>query len=393
MKILQAHNYYQFSGGEDVVLSAEHQLLSEKNHFVKQLLVNNNEIKNYSLIQKLKIVFSPSDSSIFQGKIKYILNSTNFDILHCHNFYPLLSPGLFYYSKSTTTANLLTLHNFRLLCANASLFRNNNICEECINKSLYCSLKYKCYRNSRIATFAVARMVETHKKMRTWQHEIDAYICLTEFSRRKFRQGGLPNDKLFIKPNFLEFDPGFEITTGKYFLFIGRLETVKGVQLLPEVAGQVSRPINVIGQGTLLQSFRNVNNLKYLGQQKRSNVMKHLHNAICLILPSLWYEMMPMTILEAFACAKPVIASRLGAMAELIQDGVTGLLFEPGSAEDLAKKMNWAIEHPEEMKQMGLNARREYERKYTAETNYKILIEIYQAAIENKKKRLRDARA
>lgn len=393
MKILQLHNYYQQPGGEDVVFAAEKDMLSAKVHDVYQYSKSNSEIDGYSFFQKLFLSLNLSHSYCGKSELSNLVIKKQFDILHVHNFFPLLSPSVFYTTTHSPTANVLTLHNFRLLCANAYLFREGHICEDCIGKSLYHSLKYKCYRNSRIATFALARMVEKHKKMQTWQKEIDAYICLTEFSRQKFVQGGWPADRLYIKPNFLEFDPGFQITSGEYFLFIGRLEQVKGAQLLPHVAGQVSQPINIIGQGPLAESLRNVRNLNYLGQSDRQSVIKKISGTTALVFPSILYETFGLSIIEAFACAKPVIASRLGAMAELIQDGVTGLLFEPGSAEDLAKKMNWAIEHPEEMKQMGLNARREYERKYTAETNYKILIEIYQAAIENKKKRLRDARA
>ena len=145
--------------------------------------------------------------------------------------------------------------------------------------------------------------------------------------------------------------------------------------------------ILVAGIGPLKENILQVNEIAYLGQLKHDDLLFKLKGCLALIFPSVWYETFGMLIIEAFSCGKPVIASNLGAMAELIEDGKTGLLFEPGNASDLAKKMNWAMEHKEEMKQMGINARREYEEKYTAEKNYGILLSIYEEAIKNSRKK------
>ncbi len=271
-----------------------------------------------------------------------------------------------------------TLHNYRMLCSNAYLFRKGKVCEECIIKGLYHGVKYGCYRNSRIQSFAVARMIEYHKRRGTFKDAVDGFICLSNFARKKFIEGSLPEDKLFLKPNFLFDDPGYSKNDECYFLFAGRLDETKGVNVLIEVAHKLpSVKFNVAGEGPLKEKIIAVSNIEYLGQLEKHDLFELIKNSSALIFPSILYENMPLTIIEAFVCGKPVIGSNLGATAEMIEDGKTGLLFEPGNAEALVEKIVWAIEHEDEMKQMGFNARKEYEEKYTAEKNYEMLMEIY----------------
>jgi glycosyltransferase involved in cell wall biosynthesis len=158
-----------------------------------------------------------------------------------------------------------------------------------------------------------------------------------------------------------------------YFLFAGRLDITKGLHIILNAISNVNESIKILvaGDGPCKSEIQNTSKIKYEGQLTRIDLIKKIHEAIAVIFPSIWYETFGLSIIEAFASGKPVIASNLGAMAELIEDGRTGLLFEPGNSDDLADKINWANEHKEEMRQMGINARKEYEEKYTAERKYK----------------------
>lgn len=389
MKILQVHNYYQFSGGEDVVIKNEYELLTSQKHTVLQYLKNNSEIVEYSLLQKGKLFFDTSYSKKSYLEILELLKIEKPDVAHVHNTLPLITPAVYYACNELNIPVVQTLHNYRLLCSNAYLFKNGNVCEECIGKSLYHSVKYGCYRDSRIQTFALARMVEKHRKLGTWSTKIDAYIALTNFSKIKFVEGGLPEDKIIVKPNFLSSDLGFNYNTQNYFLFAGRLDITKGIEVILEANKNVNQNAKILiaGDGSFKDKVISVFNENFLGQLNHNALMKYLKDSTALIFPSPLFENMPLTIVETFASGKPVIASNLGAMAELIEDGRTGLLFEPGNSDDLADKINWANEHKEEMRQMGINARKEYEEKYTAEKNYKILMDIYEKAIEYRRKR------
>lgn len=378
MKIFQVHNKYQLSGGEDGVFNNEKDLLESNGDTVIQYQKDNKEIENFSLLEKASLLFKTSWNQDSYLEIKDKLKEIKPDICHVHNYLPLLSPSIFYACNELKIPVIQTLHNYRLLCASAYLFRDGHICEECIGKSTYRSLKYNCYRDSKIQSFAVSRMIETHKNKKTWQNIIDGFICLTEFSKSKFVEGGISTEKLFLKPNFLSDDPGFSQSNQNYFLFVGRLDETKGIHILLDAMKKLPHiKFKIAGDGPLKAKLNNYDNLEYLGQLDRANLFSALKNCISLIFPSMWYENMPLSIIEAFACGKPVIASDLGAMAELIKNEKTGLLFEPGNSEQLAQKIDWAFNYPEEIRKYGINAREEYEKNYTAKKNYEILISIY----------------
>lgn len=388
MKILQIHNYYQYSGGEDVVLKNEHKLLTSNNHTVIQYLKNNSEITEYSFFQKGKHLLQSSFSRIVYNEVINLLKKEKPDICHVHNTLALITPSVYYACRDCDVPVIQTLHNYRLLCTNALLFRNDKICEECINSNLYHSIKYGCYRNSRIQSFVLAHIIEQHKKRGTWENLIDAYIVLSQFAKNKFIEGGLPEKKFFIKPNFIKSDPGVNHKSYNYLLFVGRIDIAKGIEILIKAYDQLKNKPSLLiaGDGPLKSKVTSIKDISYIGFLGHDQLINKLKDCYILVFPSMWYEGMPMAIVEAFACGKPVIASRLGTMAEMIEDGKTGLLFNPGDAVDLTLKIQWAIDHPEGIKEMGLNARKQYEEKYTAEKNYELLMNIYEHAIENRRR-------
>ena len=382
---MQIHNYYQYPGGEDVVVANENQLLQSKGNEVYQYLRDNKEINNFNLLQKVNLLQKTYWAKDSYNEVINVIKKVKPDICHVHNVMPLISPSVFYACKKMAVPVVHTLHNYRLLCPNAYLFRDGAICNECLRHSAYHTLKYGCYRGSRLQTFALSRMIEEHKKKNTWHQYIDAYICLTDSARNKFIEGGLPEEKLYVKPNFLANDPGVSEQVGRGFIFAGRLDETKGIKILIEAIrrNEIIETIRIAGDGKYSKKIRSLIGKRYLGQLKNTELLREIKKSMALIFPSIWYETFGLLIIESFACGKPVIASRLGAMAEIIRHGETGLLFNPGDAQDLAQKLKWAVEHKKEMKRMGINARKEFEEKYTAEKNYAMLMNIYQKAIEN----------
>jgi len=328
-----------------------------------------------------------------QNRLEEIMRSEKPEVVHFHNTFPLISPAAYYTAKRFGAAVVQTLHNYRLICANATLFRDGRPCEECISaRSPRPAIQHGCYRKNRLATLGVTSMVQLHRALRTWSNQVDAYITLNEFSRNKLSEGGLPASKMFVKPNFVAAKPDPGTGGGAYALFIARLVEEKGVRTLLDAWERISDvPLKIIGQGPLADS-RCSANIGWLGRlESHGDLLEEMKGASVLVVPSLWYEVAPGIILEAFATGLPVIASNMGAMASMIAHGRTGLLFRPGDPEDLARQVRWAVEHPEELLEMRANARREYEEKYTAERNYKMLMTIYQMAIENSERRRREA--
>jgi glycosyltransferase involved in cell wall biosynthesis len=228
-------------------------------------------------------------------------------------------------------------------------------------------------------------MVTVHRALGTWQNKVTRYITLNEFCRGKFIEGGLPAERIVIKPNFVDFDAP-AATARRGFLFVGRLSSEKGVDVLTAAHRQVQgSSLRVAGTGPDDHLLANVPGLAALGALSMEQVRTEMSAATALVLPSIWYENFPRTLVEAFGCGLPVIASRIGALAELVKDGKTGLLFETGSTEDLARKMRWSLENPDAMAVMGRNARTLYEAEFTAERNYQQLMTIYQDAIDEVK--------
>ena len=376
-RVLIVHNGYQHKGGEDTVVEAEVQLLRERGHAVALFTRHNDDIHGVS---KLMLVANTFWASGVAAEFATELERFQPDVIHVHNTFPMISPAIYWVAAKHHIPVVQTLHNFRLLCPQAMFLREGKVCEACMGAIPWRGVVHGCYRNSKVQSAVLAGMVSLHRLLGTWQHKVTRYIALNEFCRQKFINGGLPAARVVIKANFVDF-PRPAVTQRADFLFVGRLSAEKGVDVLAQAARQTQVQIYVAGTGPEQRQLEQISNVQLLGALSTDDVRRRMSGSLALVLPSVWYENFPRTLVEAFGCGLPVIASRLGALAELVEDGVTGLLFNPGDAEDLADKLQWAHAHPEQMRAMGEAARAKYEAFYTAEKNYQQLVAIYRDAI------------
>ena len=373
-RILIAHNSYQQRGGEDAVVEAEAELLRSRGHAVRLLVAHNDAIVRMPRSRLAARTFWSSETV---RDFRQALVEFRPDILHVHNTFPLISPSIYWAAARAGVPVVQTLHNFRLLCPQAMLLREGHICEDCVGRLPWRGVVRRCYRGSAAQSGVLAGMISLHRALGTWGSKVDRYIALNEFCRRKFIEGGLPAQRIVVKPNFVDF-PAPEAGAREGMLFVGRLAEEKGLstlcaaaRLAPDVA------VRVAGTGPQAGLLQGIPSVAHLGALSAAEVREAMCRAQALVMPSLWYENFPRTLVEAFACALPVIASRIGALAELVEDGVTGLLFEPGDAADLAAKMKWAAARPDALMRMGQEARRRYLREFSPEVNYRRLTEIY----------------
>ena len=377
-KVLLVHNHYQQRGGEDAVVGAEREMLITHGITVNFFGKHNDEIGQLSHIQLAVTTFW---SSIIANEFETLILRTEPDVIHVHNTFPLISPSLYWAAARAGVPIIQTLHNFRLACPQAMFLRNGKVCEDCLGNIPWRSVWHGCYRNSRLQSAVLAGMLTFHRAIHTWDSKVTRYIALNDFCRNKFIEAGLPPERIVVKPNFVDF-PAPEVGARNGFLFVGRLSTEKGLEVLVQAMAVLEgAALRVAGTGPESHRLAGVAGLVPLGALSGDNIRLEMVASAALILPSIWYENFPRTLVEAFACGLPVIASRIGALAELVKDGVTGLLFEPGNANDLANKMRWAQQHPDEMATMGLNARKQYEAEFTADRNYHQLMAIYADAI------------
>jgi glycosyltransferase involved in cell wall biosynthesis len=391
MKILVAHNFYQQSGGEDTVFAAETELLTAHGHDVVKWTDTNHRIDQGSK-------FAAARNAIWSfeafKKAEELISLCRPDLVHVHNTWMILSPSIYSAFQKNGIPVVQTLHNYRLLCPNALFFRDGKVCEECMNFSVPISgIVHKCYRESVSQTSIVAAMLSYHRLAGTWLGQVDRYIALSEFAKAKFIQGGLPPEKLHVKPNFLP-DVDFQIAVNRdHVLYAGRLSPEKGISTLERAWREpllADVPLHVAGDGpekeVISQLSLERSNVRYLGKLDRRALDEAIIRSRFVVIPSVCYENFPMGILDAFRLGVPVIASRLGSMMELVREGETGLLFTPGDAADLAAKVKWLWLHPEDAERMGRIARSEYEQKYTSERNYEMLMQIYGHAIKEKRR-------
>ncbi len=389
LTIILVHNSYQQPGGEDVVFEQERQLLGRAGHAVVTFRRSNHEIHDLSTVGKLTLVKQTIWAGDARRDFSKLLRQEKPQLVHVHNTFPMVSPSIYWACREAHVPVVQTLHNYRLLCPAANLFRDGKVCEECVDHGLWRSVRHGCYRGSRVATGTSALMLAVHRRLGTWNRMVDTYIAVSEFARQKFISAGLPPEKVCVKPNFVHPDPGPGEEKDEYALFVGRLSEEKGLKTLLAAWQQLPRPIPlvIVGDGPMRAELEaeaaacGISAVQFRGRLERAQTASMTKRARFLILPSECYENFPLIIVEAFACGTPVLCSRLGAMQEITEEGRTGLQFTPADPCDLAAKVEWAWAHPKRMDEMGKAARLEYETKYTAEKNYQYLMEIYRRAL------------
>lgn len=382
MRILFVHNAYQHRGGEDSVVEAEIALLRSHGQAVETYSRSNDDVSGMSLLDL-------AGQTLWSGRTVHDLANRVWqfrpDVIHAHNTFPLISPSLYWAAARAGVPVVQTLHNFRLMCLNALFLREGKVCEDCMGCLPWRGVARACYRGSPAASAALAGMLTLHRVLGTYQNKVARYIALNEFCRGKFIEGGLPAERVVVKPNFVDFDaPGSESRAG--LLFVGRLSVEKGVTTLAHAMSLLpNAQLRVAGDGSEAGLLDGVAGVTRLGSLPGEAVRDEMSRASALIVPSICYENFPRTIVEAFACGLPVIASRIGALADIVRDRETGLLFEPGNPQDLADKMAWAQGHPEEMATMGRNSRAQYEAEFSAEVNYRCLMKIYDGVLDEQR--------
>jgi glycosyltransferase involved in cell wall biosynthesis len=385
MRVLAIHNRYQIRGGEDSSRDSKLRLLTSQGHAVREVTFDNAAITGQNaILTGLKATWN---QAAYEG-LKQSVSAWRPDIVDVDNFFPLASPSIYYAARECGVPVIQTLQNYRLLCPGGTLFRNGRVCELCVGKPMpWPGVAHGCYRNSRAASLAATTMLTIHNLWGTWAKQVTLFVTGTEFCKRKFVDGGLPEDRILVKPNFLSPDPGPGPGDGDYLLFAGRLTEDKGILALLEAGRRIETgTLLIAGEGPLRpviqEAARCQPNIQYIGPQGASEIRELMGRAKALVFPSLWFEGFPMAIVESLARGTPVIASRLGSMAEIVQDGKNGWLVEPGNRDCLAEAMLHVLrEDPARAARLRASTRIDFEENYTAERNYARLMLTYEKAI------------
>jgi glycosyltransferase involved in cell wall biosynthesis len=287
--------------------------------------------------------------------------------MHAHNLFPLFSPAIFSAARALGVPVVQTLHNYRLGCAAGVLSRDGVVCEQCVGRLPLPAVMHRCYRGSAAGSVVVAGMIATHR---------------TEFQRGKLIAMGAPADRLVVKPNFVADRPRSQPMPRVGAVFVGRLTASKGVDRLVEMWRGIDVPLTIAGTGPLEAQLRRTAppHVRLLGHVDAERIRQEHDRAQLLIMPSLSYEGLALSVIEAWASGLPVLAFAHSMFVEHIMDGIDGLLAAPGDFAALGARLRWALANPNALEQIGRAGRRRYEERFTPEVNYRMLTDIYRDA-------------
>ncbi len=385
MRILICHNYYQIRAGEAQSVSGDKESLEANGHSVSLYTKDNRALQDLDLFRKFGLAFQTLFSVSTFRDIRNLIRNWRPDVAHVHNIYPLISPSLYSALGRARIPIVQVLHNYRFMCPNGALLNNRGeICEKCVGGRIRPAVAGRCYRNSRWQTAVLGASLGLHRRLRTFRW-IGVYIAPSDFMRKQMTSAGFPSDRIVVKRHSLDlsrFHPTQDFED--YAVYMGRLSREKGIRTLIEAfAGLPSRRLEVIGDGPLKGDLeeiirrRRLSNIRLHGFIPNDRRFELLRKAALMVFPSEWYENLPYSVMESLALGVPVLASRMGGVPEIIEEGATGWLFEPGDVEDLRKRIIHAIENPQILSDMRPAARRAAESAFEPARNYQVLKQIY----------------
>jgi glycosyltransferase involved in cell wall biosynthesis len=384
--VLQVHTRYRRSGGEDEVVAAERRLLEASGIHVHQLMFDNDDlVESHSPLGDLRLAASAVWSRRAERAVRSAIARHRPQVMHVHNTFFAASPSVYAGATRSGVPIVQTLHNYRLFCPAATAFRDGAACTDCLGRVIPLpGVVHACVRGSRAQSAVAGATVAIHRVLGTWSRRIRVYVALTAFQRDLLIRAGLPRSRVRVISNFLEPDPGTGPEGRRGVLYSGRLSVEKGIEYLLQASESLAAAVRIAGDGPL-QSQAELAAASagtvYLGRLTHDAVLDEIRRAVAVVIPSVWFEGFPMAVVEAYATATPVIASRIGSLAEIVEDGVTGILCEPHDAEGLRQRLEWAIANPEAMSRMGTNARRRYEERYRGRAHLDALMKAYRDAI------------
>lgn len=382
LRVLIVHNEYRYRSGEEQAVSNDRALLEARGHQVDLYLRRYEEISG---VRSASLALGAFWSARTYLEVRRLIRARRPDVLHAHNIFPLISASVYAAAHAEGIPVVQTLHNYRLVCPAATLLRDGHPCELCVGHVPWHAVRYRCYRASRAQSLALAAILTLHRVVGTWNRGVDAYIALTEFGREVFIRGGLPSERIFVRHNAVG-----EMARGAYSgprsaVYLGRLSPEKGVRVLLAAWRSLPHvPLEIIGEGPLQEEIRaavaspDLAHVRLTGPLPHDEALSRVARTGMVVFPSVWYEGLPFVIVEALASGVPVVASRMGAQAEVVRDGVSGLLFAPGDAPALAEAVRRLATSDDLAARLADGARREFEERFSPDASYRDLLNVYE---------------
>jgi len=410
VKILQINKFWRVHGGSERYVFELSRLLTERGHEIVPFAMKDtaNEPSHYSSLFVSPVELSDpyrlplTKRLATAARILYsreagrnmgvLADLTHPDVAHCHNIYHHLSPSILSPLEKRGVGIIMTIHDYKLLCPALRFYRFGDgygeVCERCRPFHYGSCLTGKCVMGSRAASLLCATEMFFHDLFRSYTGKIDCFISPSRFVAEKLLDRGMPEEKVAVIPNFVDperWRPAEGNGKGSYILYAGRLSQEKGVEALIRAMVKLPDiPLKIAGTGMWERKYRTLAhelgacNIEFVGFRPEAEIRSLIQGARFVAVPSEWYENGPMSVLEAFACGTPVLGSRIGGIPELVKEGETGALFEPGDISDLRRAAASLWGDAQLCAAMGDNARRLVENKYSPQKHYDKIIKVYQ---------------
>ena len=387
MKVLQIHTKYREQGGEDSVVRAEGELLTAAGHEVVTHLAQNPS----GVVRTGAALAMSAWNPLAARELRQVAERVRPDVAHVHNTWYALSPSVLTALAAAAVPVVMTLHNYRLLCANGYLFRDGHVCEDCVGSHPWHGARHRCYRGSLVASTPAAGTIALHRALGTWSRHVRLFLALNDFARSRFIRGGLPAHKIRVKPNFVS-DPGPRPSLpsrSRTILYVGRLEPEKGLDTLLDAWdawGSSRFELVLVGDGRLGPALRRRRpaGVQLTGSLPRKEVLALMQRSRALVFPSVLYEGQPIVVLEALACGLPILASRLGGNAELLSEDLLVTAGQPAAWTQALRR----LEDAGRVDRAGADARRLYEQRFNEQTARQLLEEAYRTALAEEPRRV-----
>ncbi|MDD0857168.1 glycosyltransferase family 4 protein [Arthrobacter alpinus] len=366
-----------------MVVQQEAQMLRKGGHMVTLYERHSDDIADFSLVSKAalpaRVLWSLEDRHAFAR----VLEDSDVDVIHLHNSFPLISPSILSVARGRSIPVVMTLHNYRLVCAAGTLLRDGQSCTLCLGSTPLPAIAHKCYRNSFAATIPIAVSIGVHSALDTWSRGVNRFIVMSEFAMKTMETSGIKRDQIVIKPHFIPHPDKVRQTAGDYGLYLGRLSIEKGADLLIDAWNPENGRLLIAGDGPMRQELQDRarahgSSIEFLGNLPREEAMELLTSARYLVNPSRAFETFGLSVVEAFAHGVPTIVPGHGVFPEIVRNGVNGIVFESGDVQSLARAIA-ELSDPATSEQMGVAARQDYIDRFTPEQNLVQLEQIYHA--------------
>ena len=388
MKVLQVHNFYRIRGGECSVVHAEKALLESRSIKVVPYYRDSRDIDDWGFLSKTGMLLDITYSRSVAADLESVVRYERPDVAHIHNVFPLLTPSVYRTLKRCGVPVVQTVHNFRMLCPNGQFYVRGRICETCQEKGFFAAIKKRCMQDSFLISTAYAAAIARAWKNGIFPNDTDIYIALNNFFAKKLIQYGVDESRIRTLGNFVSGMREAVPEKGNYVLYLGRLSREKGLHTLLRAWESVDGVVlKIAGSGPLENEVASIakrlgaSKVQMLGHVSGELKQNLIERALCMVVPSVWYENFPISVVEAMSCGTPVVASRIGGLPDMVKHEVSGLLFNSGDEEGLAMMINRVITDREFMMNLARNALNEARSNLQSQKHYEGLMDIYRQAM------------